>query len=73
MFELGEHLLDGIDVGAVGRQKPESCAGRADCGFGAGSLVAGRIAENQDVPSLQGRRQHFLDIGAERAAVDRAA
>ena len=30
-LELGEHLLDGIEVGRIGRKEQEARAGRPDC------------------------------------------
>ena len=32
VFDLCEHLLDGVEVGRVGRQECQSCAGAADRG-----------------------------------------
>ena len=72
MLDLGEGLLDRVEIGRVGRQEPEPCAGGPDgmtdgCGF-----MAAQIVHDHDVAGLQGRQQLLLDIGAEAFTVDRA-
>jgi len=43
MFELGEDLLDGIEIGAIGRQEEELGAGGADGAADERALVAAEI------------------------------
>jgi hypothetical protein len=70
-FELGEDLLDGIEVRAVGWQEQElgACGtkGTAD-GF---ALVTAEIIDDDDIAGSQRRHQDLLDIGEEAAAIDR--
>jgi hypothetical protein len=71
-LELGEHLLDGIEIGAVGRQKIQmgSCSFDRSSGFLA--FVARQIIKNHDVAWLQKRDELGLDPGIEAGAVDGA-
>ena len=71
MLDLGEGLLDGVEIGRVWRQEPDPCACGPDgvtdgCGF-----MAAQIVHDHDVAGLQGRQQLLLDIGAEAFTVDR--
>src|SRR5215204_7414173 len=71
-LRLGEELLDGVEVGAVGRQEEEVGAGGPDgaaCGL---SLVAAEIVEDDEVALGEGRDENLLDIEGEELAVDRA-
>src|ERR1700719_9178 len=72
MFELGEDLLDGVQVGGVFRQKEELGAGRADRPANRPPLVAAEIVHHDDIARLQGRDENLVDIEAERLAIDRA-
>ena len=71
MLDLGEGLLDWVEVGRVWRQEPEPCA----CGFDDfakdNGLVAAEIVQDDDVARPQGRYELLLDISAEGLAVDR--
>ena len=49
MFELGEDLLDRVEIGAIGREKEESCASGPDRGANGLALVAAEIVENDNV------------------------
>ena len=49
MLELGKDLLDGIQVGAVGRQEQQVCADAPDCVADCGPLVAGEIVHDDDI------------------------
>jgi len=68
-FELGDRLLDRIEVRAVSRQITHSCA----CGFNglanADDFVAGEIVEDDHVTWLKSWREHLLDIGAKALAI----
>jgi hypothetical protein len=72
VFEFGEDLFDGVEVRAVGGQKPErrSCGtnGSTDCG----GLVAAEGVQNDDIAGLQGGNPYFLDLDAQDVGVDRA-
>ena len=69
-FELGEELLDGIEIGTVGRQLEQSGAYPLDGQAHSLSLVGGEIVHDDDVAGRQGRGQNLLDIGLEGSRVD---
>ncbi len=71
VLELGEDLLDRVEVGAVGRQKEELGASGADRLADGVSLVAAEIVHDHEVSGLERGGQGLLDIGAESLAVDR--
>ena len=64
-LELGEAQLDGVEVGAVGREEAQR---RAD-GFNgvahAVDFVSGEIVGNHDVAGLQRRHEDLFDVGEE--------
>ena len=69
MLDLGEGLLDRVEVRRIRGQEPQV---RTGDGLAHGlALVAGEIVENDDVTGLQGRDPMLLDPGVEGAAVDR--
>jgi hypothetical protein len=71
-FELGEGLLDWVEIRTVGRQEEELGADGAD-GFAHGTaFVAAEIVHDDDVAGGERRRQDLLDIGEEALAVDRS-
>ena len=51
VLELGEDLLDRIEVGAVRRQEQEMGTGVADRGAGGLALVRAQIVENDEAAS----------------------
>lgn len=67
-LEFGEGVLDGVQVGAAGRQENESGAdgfeGRPDCDVAMG----GKIFEDEEVAGGEGRHQDLLDTGLEPSA-----
>lgn len=70
-LELGEHHLDGIEVGAVWGQEQEA---RTDVTDGLAcllSLMTSQIVENDDVALFQGGDKGLFDPGREGHAVDR--
>ena len=72
MLDLGECLLDGIEVGRVFGQEPQPGSGIFD-GIADGlALVGSEIVHDDDVAGLEGWNQRLVDIGAETFAVDRA-
>ena len=56
-FELGEELLDRIEIGTVGRQEEQFGADCADGTSNGLSLVASEIVDNDDVAGLERRYQ----------------
>jgi hypothetical protein len=71
-FELGEHLLDGIEVGRVFWQEDEPGSGGSDRLSHRLSFVRAEIVENDDVARLEGRKEELLDIGQKAFAIDGA-
>lgn len=72
MFDLGEGLLDGIEVWRIGRQEPEPCAGLLDQLAYLPGFVAAQIVHDDDVTAPQRRDELLGDIGLEALAIDRA-
>ena len=70
VFELGEDLLDRVEIGAVGRQEEQPRADSADHETDGGPLVRAEIVEHDDVAFLQGWDENLLDIGGEAFAID---
>ena len=71
-LELGERLFDRIEVGTVGRQKPDL---RAD-GFNRGAdlwlFVHHEVIEDDDIAGSERRHQDLFDVGEKADIVDRA-
>ena len=68
-FELGEHLLDRIEIGTVCGKVDKNCAAAFDGLLHAGDLVNGDIVHEYDVISFQSRSEKLFDIGPKRLAV----
>jgi hypothetical protein len=71
VFELGEYLLDGVQIGTVGRQEQQVCADAPDCVANGGALVAGEIVHDHNVACREGRDEALFDITLEAVAIDR--
>ena len=71
-FEFREGLFDGIEVGAVRRQKAELCADGFDRRPDLRLLVDGQVVDHDDVARAEGGDENLLDVGQETDAVDRA-
>jgi hypothetical protein len=71
-LELGEDLLDGIEIGAVGRQEQELATRGADGAADALGLMAAEIIDDDDVARFEGGDQDLFDVSEEAGAVDRA-
>lgn len=71
-FQFGEGELDGIEVGAVGRQESEMGACGLDRRPHLGRFVHRQVVEYDDVAALQRRHQDLLDVGQEARIVDGA-
>src|SRR5947209_556123 len=61
LFELGEDLLDRVEIGAIGQEEKEPCTGSPDRGADGLAFVAAQIVENDDVASLQHGDEDLLD------------
>ena len=72
VLNLGEHLLDRVEVGGVLRQEHEARPDGSDGLSHRLSLVGAEIVEDNDVARLEGRGEELFDIGAEAFAVDGA-
>jgi hypothetical protein len=72
LLDLGEGLLDGIEVRGIGRQEEELTPGGFDEGLGAGTLVHREIVQDHDLPGPQARHQHPLHKGFEHVSIDGA-
>lgn len=71
-FQLGECLLDRIEIRTVGRQKPEARADAFDRGPHLRLLVHGQVVEDDDIAGAERRDEDLLDVGEKRGIVDRA-
>ena len=71
VFDLGEGLLDRIEVRRVRRQEPQPRTGLADRPADGLALVAAEVVEDDEVAGPQRRHQVLLDPGLEGALVDR--
>ncbi len=69
-LELCEHHLDGIEVGAVGRQEEEMCTDVSDRIAGRLSLVASEIIEDDDVTGFECRDQTLPNPRGKSDAID---
>lgn len=70
-LELREHLLDGVQIGRVGRQEEQPDARRLEELAHLASLVAAEIVDDDDGARLQLGDQELLDLCGEAVAVDR--
>ena len=71
LFELGEDLLDRIEVGGSISAEHQTHPGVADRPSHGLCLVRADIVEDHDVARLEGGREELFDIGVEAFAVDR--
>ena len=71
-FDLGEALLDRIEVWRVCREEPQAGMAGFDCLPDTGDLVAGEIVGDDNVTRRQRGGEELLDIGNEGIAIDRA-
>ena len=68
-LELGEQLLDRVEIRAVGRQVEDRGRGRGDRLADDHDLVRRQVVEHNDVAGRECGRQELLDVRAERRAV----
>lgn len=71
VLDLGEGLLDRVEVGRVWWQEPEPCACSHDHLADGGRLVRAQIVHHDDVAGLEHWHELLLDPGTEAFAVDR--
>ncbi len=57
VLDLGGRLLDRIEIGRIGREIPEPCAGGPDRPPHSGGFVAAEIVHHHDVAFLQDGRE----------------
>lgn len=72
MLELGEDLFDWVQVGGVFGQEDQMCAGFANSRSHGFALMAAKVVHDDDVASLKGRHEDFLDVEEKALSVDRA-
>ena len=70
MLDLGEGLLDGIEVGRVRRQEPEPGTGGSDDLADGSRFVTAEVVHDDDIARLQGGHELLFDISTEVVAVD---
>jgi hypothetical protein len=71
-LELGEGVLDGIEVGTVGREVEEMGASSFDQLAHSGAFVAREIVHDHCIALAQFWDEDLLDVGLEGDAIDRA-
>ena len=71
VFQLGEDLLDRIEVWAVGRQEQQARASGPDYVPDSGLLVAGQVVEDDDVAGRERGAELLFDPLGEAVAIDR--
>jgi hypothetical protein len=72
VFELGEELLDRVQIGRVFRQVEQPSTGGTDGAAHGVSFVRAEIVHDHDVALPESRDQNLLDVEKKRFAVDRA-
>ena len=70
-FELGDDHFDGVQVGAVGRQKQQVCPCVSDQFPGGQPFVTPKIVSDDNIAGGQCRHEALADPGGEGVTVDR--
>src|SRR3954470_9413719 len=65
-LELGKELLDRVEIRGIGREVKHAGPCRPDRLLDPGDLVNSQVIHRDHVARLQRRREHLLDVGAER-------
>ena len=71
-LQLGEDLLDGIEIGRVGGQKEEARPCSSDHAANGAAFVRAEVVHDDDIARLQGRQQELFHVDFEALAVDGA-
>ena len=71
-FELGEDLLNGIEIRGVGRQEAERGSHPLQGRPHGRTLVAAQVVHNDDIARGERRQQTLFDIGQKAGAIQRA-
>lgn len=71
VLDLGEGLLDGVEIGRVGGQIPEPGTSCADGTADLDGFMAPQIVHHHDVPWTDRVEQLLIDPGPETLAIDR--
>lgn len=69
-FELGEDLLDWIEIWTVGRQEEELGAGGTDGAANGFCFMAAKIVDDDDVARLERWDENLFDVSQEAFAID---
>lgn len=69
-LQLGESVLDQIELGAVGREVEQNCSSRLDCSPDTRALMAAEIVHDGDVVGPQFRHQNLIEVGLEGNTVN---
>lgn len=72
VFELGEDLLDWVEIGGIWQRKEAMSAGIDDRSAYGLAFVGSKIVHDDDVAGRKRRHEKLLDIGKEAGAIDRA-
>jgi len=70
MLELGEDLLNQVQIGRIFRQEDQLCASGADEAANGFILVTAEIVHDDDVAGTKRRDEDLLDIVLKALAVD---
>ncbi len=70
-LELGEDLLDRVEVGGVGRQEQQFGTRGPDGFANGGTLVAAEVVHDDDIAGRERRDEELGDIGGKAFTVDR--
>src|SRR5215212_11978921 len=65
LLDLGEGLLDRVEVGGVGREREEAGAGLLDGGAGGRAEVRREVVGDDDLARSEGRGQAVADVADE--------
>jgi len=65
VFEFGEDLFDGVQIGTIWRQEEQPCSCFADGGPDGLCLVAAEIVHDHNITRPEARNEYLLDIKQE--------
>ena len=71
VLDLGEGLLDRIEVRRIGWEIPKACTGCADHLANGVGFVGAKIVHDDDIARLKDRHELLFDIGPEALPIDR--